>query len=66
MSMIFSYALYIIGRPPYIVSKIGVNRFTELLAKDLTSDPTRPGVLVNAVSHDSRSLYCYRSTCTCM
>ena len=33
------------------MSKIGVNRLTELQAKALASDPTRPGILVNAVSH---------------
>ena len=33
------------------MSKIGVNRLTELQAKALASDPTRPGILVNTVSH---------------
>jgi carbonyl reductase 1 len=34
---------------PYNVSKIGVNRLAEIQAKTLGSDPSRPGVLVNAV-----------------
>ena len=35
---------------PYCVSKIGVNRLTQLQVKALASDPTRPGILVNAIS----------------
>ena len=34
---------------PYNVSKIGVNRLAEIQANTLGSDPSRPGVLVNAV-----------------
>lgn len=35
----------------YAVSKIGVNRLTEIQAKEFTSDPFKlPGILVNAVS----------------
>ena len=34
----------------YNVSKIGLNRLTELQAKALSSDASRPGILVNSVS----------------
>ena len=37
----------------YSVSKIGVNRLTELLAEKVAVDPSRPGVLVNGVSTHS-------------
>ena len=33
----------------YNVSKIGLNRLTELQAKRFSNDPSRPGILVNSV-----------------
>lgn len=33
------------------MSKIGVNRLTEIQAQSLTSDPTKPGILINTVSN---------------
>ena len=40
----------------YNVSKIGLNRLTELQAKALSSDASRPGILVNSVSTNMSSI----------
>ena len=45
-----TFLLSITDYPPYKVSKIGVNRLTEIQATTLASDPTKPGILINAVS----------------
>ncbi len=43
--LIFSNADY----GAYSVSKIGVNRLTELFAEKITADANQPGVLINTV-----------------
>ncbi len=55
VSPLYNYILYHIvssraEHGAYSVSKIGVNRLTELLAEKITTDANPPGVLINAVN----------------
>ncbi len=42
--------LLCVASAAYRVPKIGVSRLAELQAKTFSADPTKPGILVNAVS----------------
>ena len=49
-TLIILFMYSVVDYTTYNVSKIGLNRLTELQAKAFASDPTRPGILVNSVS----------------
>ncbi len=57
--------LLCVANAAHRVAKIGVSRLAELQAKTFSADPTKPGILVNAVStHTPTCMHTHTHTLT--